>query len=118
MYRHANLPPGSKVFLIYMRNYTYLCETECYSDSMFESYTIQKILSASGSPAEVERALRADGFTHLMYDSRFVFGELSQFLPEEKELFRRFQEERLALLHEEGKLRLYRIIPPGPSPPG
>jgi len=114
MYRHASLhlPPGSKVFLIYMRNYTYLCETECYSDSMFESYTIQKILSASGSPAEVERALRADGFTHLMYDSRFVFGEMSQFLPEEKERFRRFQEERLALLREEGKLRLYRIRGP------
>ena len=111
MYRHANLhlPPRSKIFLVYMRNYTYLCETECYSDSMFESYTIQRILSASGSSLEVARALRADGFTHLMYDSRFVFGELSQFLPEEVERFRRFQEERLALLHEEGKLRLYRI---------
>ena len=114
MYRHANLhlPPGSKVFLIYMRNYTYLCETECYSDSMFESYTIQKILSSTDSPSGVQRALRAEGFTHLMYDSRFVFGEPSQFRPEEKERFRRFQEESLSLLHAEGKLLLYRIEGP------
>jgi hypothetical protein len=111
MYRHANLhlPPRSKVFLVYMRNYTYLCEMECYSDSMFESYTIQEILSSSGSSLDVARALRAKGFTHLMYDSRFVFGEISQFQPEEMDRFRRFQEERLAPVHEEGNLRLYRI---------
>lgn len=95
-----------------MRNYTYLCEMECYSDTTFESYTIQKILSSAGSSLEVARTLREKGFTHLMYDSRFVFGEISPFRPEEIERFRRFQEEMLALVHEEGMFRLYRIDGP------
>jgi hypothetical protein len=114
MYRYANLhlPPRSKIFLVYMRNYTYLCEMECYSDSAFESYTIQKVLSSAGSSLEVARTLREKGFTHLMYDSRFVFGEISQFRPEEKERFQRFQVEMLALVHEEGMFRLYRIDGP------
>ena len=105
----TELPPGSKVFLIYMKNYTYLCETECYSDSMFESFTIQKILSAALSPEEVHRELWRRGFTHVMFDNRYVQGELSLFTPEEKELFSRFQETYLTLLRKEGTFRLMRI---------
>lgn len=111
MYRYADtaLPSGSKVFLIYMKNYTYLCETECYSDSMFESYTIQKILSAASSPGEVHRELRRRGFTHMMFDIRYVYGELSLFTPGEKELFSRFQDAHLTLLRKDGSFRLLRI---------
>lgn len=111
MYRFADteLPAGSKVFLIYMKNYTYLCETECYSDSMFESYTIQKILSAAASPEEVLRELRRRRFTHMMFDDRYVYGELSLFTPEEKKLFSRFQEAHLTLLRTDGSFRLLRI---------
>jgi 4-amino-4-deoxy-L-arabinose transferase-like glycosyltransferase len=108
-YLDRRLPSGSKVFLVYMRNYTFLCETDVYSDSMFESYTIQKILSGSRSAGEVRAALRSGGFTHVMYDSRYVFGDLSTFTPHEKELFARFQQEGLVLLHEEGPFRLCRI---------
>ncbi|MGE5663868.1 MAG: ArnT family glycosyltransferase [Deltaproteobacteria bacterium] len=108
-YLDRNLPSGSKVFLVYMRNYTFLCGTECYSDSMFESYTIQKILSGARSTGEVRAALLSGGFTHVMYDSRYVFGDLSAFTPREKELFARFQEEGLVLLYGEGPFRLFRI---------
>lgn len=115
-YLDQRLPPGSKVFLIYMRNYTFLCETECYSDSMFESYTIQKILSASRSADDVRASLRGGGFTHLMYDGRYVFGDLSTFTPAERELFVRFQEAALVLVHEEGPFRLFRIEGGSPRP--
>lgn len=108
-YLDLHLPSRSKVFLIYMRNYTYLCETECYSDSMFESYTIQKILSRSRSGEEVRTTLLSDGFTHLMYDGRYVFGDISTFTPREKELFAQFQEGFLVLVHEDGPFRLFRI---------
>ncbi|MGE5188744.1 MAG: ArnT family glycosyltransferase [Gemmatimonadota bacterium] len=116
-YLDRHLPARSKVFLIYMRNYTFLCRTECYSDAMFESYTIQKILSRSRSAGEVRDALRAGGFTHLMYDGRYVFGDLSTFTREEQELFGRFQAEDLVLLHEEGPFRLFRIADALPGPP-
>ena len=33
-----------RVFLIYMKNFTFLCDRDCYSDSMFEAHTLQKIL--------------------------------------------------------------------------
>ena len=70
MYRFVNreLPPESRVFLIYMKNFTYLCERACYSDSMFEAHTLQKILQRSTSPAEVRDLLKSYGFTHLLYD--------------------------------------------------
>ena len=111
MYRFAdtNLPSGSKVFLIYMRNYTYLCRTECYSDSIFESYTIQKILSAAASPEDVLRELRGRGFTHMMYDSRYIFEERSLFTREEKDLFSRFQEKYLVPLRQDGAFHLLAI---------
>lgn len=111
MYRYVDtdLPSGAKVFLIYMRNYKYLCEAETYSDSMFESYTIQKILSSAATPTEVLRELRGRGFTHMMYDSRFVFGEMSLFTRNEQELFSRFQAEHLTPLRKDGAYRLFGI---------
>ncbi len=111
MYRFADtdLPSGSKVFLIYMRNYTYLCRMECYSDSIFESYTIQKILSTAASPEDVLRELRSRGFTHMMYDSRYVFGERSLFTREEKDLFSRVREKYLAPLRQDGAVHLLAI---------
>ncbi len=46
MYRfvNRNLPPDARVFLLYMKNYTFLCDRDCYADSMFEAHTLQKIL--------------------------------------------------------------------------
>jgi len=44
------------------------------------SRTRSEDLSASGPPSRSLGRFGRTGFTHLMYDSRFVFGELSQFL--------------------------------------
>jgi hypothetical protein len=92
-----------------MRNYTYLCRTECYSDSIFESYTIQKILSAAASPEDVLRELRSREFTHMMYDSRYIFEERSLFTREEKDLFSRFQGKYLVPLRQDGAFHLLAI---------
>jgi hypothetical protein len=92
-----------------MKNWGFLCEHDYYSDSMFESYTIQKILSKSPTPAAVHRELRARGFTHIMYDGNYVYGNLSTFSPEEKFLFFSFQKGHLSLVKNDGSYFLYSI---------
>ena len=87
-YLNTNLPPNSKIYLIYMNNLTFLCERECYADSMFEYYTLKKILASSSSPDDVYQKLKGMGFTHLVYNAPYVTGEKSMLSLEEKTLFR------------------------------
>lgn len=94
---NTRLPQNTKIFLIYMKNLGYLYEHPYYSDSMFESYTIQKILSRSTSPAEVYRTLKEEGFTHILYDIRYVFGERSTFTQQEKDRFVAFHKHYLTI---------------------
>ena len=106
---NRKLPHDAKIFLIYMKNWTFLCERECYSDSMFESYTIQKILARSSTPAEVSSALKARGFTHILYDINYVYGRPSTFTPRDKTLFSAFQNEHLEPVRTDQSYFLYRI---------
>lgn len=111
MYRYAseNLPPDVKIYLIYMKNWTYLCDRECYADSMFEHFTLQKILTSSATPEEVYRKIKGMGFSHMMYDVNYVTGEMSMLTPEEKALFTAFQEKYLILVKNERFFYLYRL---------
>jgi hypothetical protein len=95
---NQSLGENTKVFLIYMKNWGYLFDRPYYSDAMFESYTIQKILRQAGSALDVYEALKKKGITHVLYDVNYVFGSLSTFLPEEKELFGAFQKRYLRLV--------------------
>jgi len=107
MNRH--LPPDAKIFLIYMKNWTFLCEKECYSDSMFESYTIQKLLSQASAPAEVFSALTGKGFTHILFDIHYIYGPQSTFTPSEQALFQAFTNEHLELVKADRSYYLCRI---------
>jgi hypothetical protein len=111
-YMNRHLPADSKIFLIYMKNWTFLCDRECYSDSMFESYTIQKILSRSSASTEVAATLRKEGFTHILCDMNYIYGAVSTFSPDEKSLFTKLREERLQTVHSHGSYFLYRIRDP------
>ncbi len=107
MNRH--LPPDAKIFLIYMKNWTFLCEKECYSDSMFESYTIQKLLSQASTPAEIFSALTGKGFTHILFDIHYIYGPPSTFTPSEQALFQAFTHEHLELVKTDRSYYLCRI---------
>jgi hypothetical protein len=112
MYHFVNqtLPPDARVFLIYMKNYTFLCERDCYADEMFEAHTIQKILREEASPDRVSNRLKAAGFTHLLYDEFYFLGEPSSLSAEEKQLFLTFQNNHLVNVRQQGYYRLYRLI--------
>lgn len=109
-YLNHQAPSDAKILLIYMKNWTFLCEHDCYSDSMFESYTLQKILSQASTPEEVSSTLRHKGFTHLLCDIEYIYGSLSTFTPSERALFDAFKKGHLELLKTERSFSLYRII--------
>jgi hypothetical protein len=113
MYRFVNqqLPPESRVFLIYMKNYTFLCKGDCYSDSMFEAHTLQKILRQSSSPEQIHSRLTSEGFTHLLYDEMYLLGNLSPLTPEEINLFVSFRGKQCSLIMQSGSYRLERLNP-------
>jgi hypothetical protein len=112
MYETANtiLPEDAYVFLIYMKNYGYLCDRRHYADAMFETYTLQKVLAGSMAPGYVSDDLKKRGFTHIMYDDIFVTGEMSPLTMEEKSRFASFRAccaETLAV--EDGRYHLCRL---------
>jgi hypothetical protein len=110
-YVNTHLPADSNVFLIYMKNLGYLCDRPYYSDSMFESYTIEKILAHAATSAGVYHTLKEKGFTHILYDSNYVFGDMSTFSDVDKGMFLAFQERYLKLLKsDKGRYYLYRLV--------
>ncbi|MCE5262872.1 MAG: glycosyltransferase family 39 protein [Deltaproteobacteria bacterium] len=115
MYLFVNrtLPPDARVFLIYMKNYTFLCERDCYSDSMFEAHSLQKILRDEATVEGVRNRLAAMGFTHLLYDAVFLLGDPSPLSAEQKNLFRDFRNRYLHVIRTEGTFELYRLHLPG-----
>ncbi|MFB3925504.1 MAG: ArnT family glycosyltransferase [Syntrophales bacterium] len=106
---NRHLPPDSKILMVYMKNYGFLCDRNFYSDSIFEYYTLQKILSHAHSAADIRKELRERKFTHILYDGGFLFGEPSNLTPKEKDLFLTFQREHLFLIKRDGNYFLCSI---------
>jgi hypothetical protein len=111
MYLFVNrqLPPESRVFLIYMKNYTFLCDRDCYADAMFEAHTLQKILRRSLSPVHFHDLLKGEGFTHLLYDETYLLGDMSPLIPDEKKLFLSFRKWHCTLVKQNHPYRLDRL---------
>ena len=107
MYNIANetLPSNASLFLVNMRNYTFLCDKNCYSDTMFETETLKNILATSTTVRDVKEQLIKMGFTHLMYDDIYVTGEKSLLSPEARLMFVEFSK----TLKELSRYRTYRL---------
>ncbi len=102
-YINTSLPEHTKIFFIYMKNLGYICERPYYSDSMFESHTMEKILSQSEAPKDVYHAMNKAGFTHILYDINYIMGDISTFSTQERKLFIAFQRAHLELIRVEKK---------------
>ncbi len=94
-FANRNLPIDAKVFLVGMKNYTFLFDRKCFSDSMFETYTLSRILSSARSTAAIKEQLRIMGVTHIMYDDNSVSGKNSMLSTDEKKLFNLFKDQYL-----------------------
>ncbi len=75
-----------------------------------EAHTLQKILREEASPDRVRNRLKAAGFTHILYDERYLLGEPSPLSAEEKQLLLAFQDGHLRNVRQQGFYRLCRLI--------
>lgn len=100
MYQFINtrLPENSKIFFIYMKGKGYLCDRTYYTDSMIESHTMDKVLSGATTPGQVYQELKDLGFNYILYDIRYVFGDLSPFSTRNRDVFFDFQTRHLELV--------------------
>jgi hypothetical protein len=110
-YVNTELPENSYVFTIYMKNLAYLFNRPFYSDAMFESHTIETILNYAKTPEDVRIALKRKGFTHILYDINYVFGNAGTFSKGNKKLFLTFQNRYLTLVKsDKRRYFLYRLL--------
>ena len=111
MYQAMNkLPLESKVLFVYMRNLGYLAERPFHSDSVFEAHTLQALLAQDPSPDGLRRQLQSLGITHLMFDSKYVFGKQTAFPPDHQTVLNRLLEHRARLLHRVDDFFLYQLV--------
>ena len=73
-YINANTPASSRIFLVVASNQSYYLEREYFSDSVFEDYTLRRIVQNAPTAAAIAKELNAMGITHLLFRPRILFG--------------------------------------------
>ncbi|MBI5546221.1 MAG: hypothetical protein HY901_20210, partial [Deltaproteobacteria bacterium] len=62
----ALVPPQGRIWLVWMRNYTYYLRRPVRQDSVFEGYRLEALLDEVSDDRALPDALRTDGITHLL----------------------------------------------------
>ncbi|MBI4850198.1 MAG: phospholipid carrier-dependent glycosyltransferase [Acidobacteria bacterium] len=113
-YEHINqkTPLDSKIFLVDISNQPFYLERDYFGDSVFEDYTLTKIVQSSKTPAEIKDKIRAIGITHLLYRRSILLGAKTMpFNKEEANLFVKFLLEHGEMLILNDKIALFYIKP-------
>ena len=69
---NRNLPENSKIFLLLVKNKRFYLDRDSYSDSIFEHFTVEKVLQETQSAAGLHRWMLENGFTHILYDDFYT----------------------------------------------
>ena len=110
---NTNLPDNARILFVYARNPGFLSRHAYYSDSLFESYTLERILDACDGPQKVRQALAQRGITHLLYDRQYVYGPPSSLSEGNRARFKDFEQCCLTILAtDQGRYCLGQIAPP------
>ena len=67
----ASVPPDGRVWLVWMRGYTYYLTRPYRLDSVFEAWRLEALLDEHAEPAALGAALERDGISHLLVNHRF-----------------------------------------------
>jgi hypothetical protein len=111
-YINENTPADSRIFLIQASNQPYYLERDYFSDSVFEDFTIKRIVYSSGTTAEIKSKLKEIGVTHLLFRPKILFDyNNTPFNKEKHELMIRFLKEdcQLLMLNKEQTFALFVI---------
>ncbi len=112
IYRAMNqtLDPEARVLFIFMRNLGFLAERDFYSDSVFEAYTVQRMLKRDPSVPGLARQLKALGITHILFDVEYLFGNRPAFTRPEQEALKNFFNAKTKMVTRKNGYYLYRIV--------
>ncbi len=113
-YEHINehTPPDSRVFLVLASNQPYYLERDYFSDSVFEDYTLDRLVAAAHTPRDVFTRLRGMGLTHILVRSYILFGpRTTPFNEHEKALFLAFLEHHCQPLLLDQHFALFELAP-------
>lgn len=112
LYQKVNrsLGPDEKVLFVYMRNFGYLCDRNFISDTFFEAHTLQTVLEKEASVEGIGSRLKSMGVTHLLFDFKYVFGELSAFTGDQRAALKNFLNAKAQLVEGKNGYYLYRFV--------
>ncbi|HWV39382.1 MAG TPA: phospholipid carrier-dependent glycosyltransferase [Vulgatibacter sp.] len=117
------VPEDGKVWLVWMRGYTYYLRRPYRLDSVFEAYRLEALLDETADSGEAPTRLRADGITHLLVHGRFFLrdgnadlrpGRTDRIRAAFDGLVRRGD---LRLVQSWGEVELYEVRGPAEAPP-
>lgn len=107
---NTNLPGDARIFMVMTSNQGYYLDRPYFSDSIFESHTLVKLLKESDSAGEIAVACRQRGWTHLLIRPDFFFRLHEQDLPrDELNKFASFLNSNCRLINRSGPYRLLEI---------
>ncbi len=95
------VPPGGRIWLIWMRGKTYYLRRDYRMDCIFEAWRFEALLDEHERPEDVVAALQRDGITHLLIHHRFfLVGKNAELEPGRTERLR----QRFVALADSGLL--------------
>ncbi len=103
------VPTGGKVWLVWMRAYTYYFPRDYRIDCVYEGWRLEELLEGAPDPASARVALERAGITHLLVNHAFFLqGRSADVTPGRTERLRR----RWEVLVASGELRVLRAWGP------
>jgi hypothetical protein len=112
------VPPGEKVWLVWMRAYTYYFPRDFRLDCVFESWRFDELIDQAASVEDIPRRLLAEGFRYVLVNDRFMItANAKEMYPgRTKRIVERYAEAvqrgYLETIYEWRSVRLYEVVPP------
>jgi hypothetical protein len=107
---NQNLTPDDRAFLILVGNKRFYLDIPAYSDSIFENYTIQKVIRETKSAKGLLAYMREQKFTHVLFDVSYIKKPLE---PDDLLILKEFFEKFTTLEFQDKSFALVRITPEG-----
>jgi hypothetical protein len=112
------VPEGEKVWLVWMRAYTYYFPRDFRIDCVFESWRFDELIDQAPTVEDIPRRLVSEGFRYVLVNDRFMITENAKemYPGRTKKIVDRYEEAvsrgYLKTIYEWHSVKLYEVVPP------
>ena len=113
---NTKLEPSAKIWLVWMKNQGYYLERDYYSDSFYESATMEYLLSDKSTLNNLLSFLSEKGITHMLINENLFLSstpfdteDRKKDMEKKRERFLRFSKKYLAIMWQDGGIVLYSL---------